>query len=169
VIEAARRERCPMFMCSVHVRGRVTATWLPSRSHIVEGRVDHDAIAIGGRIESNSNSTIAAPQSPWRIYPASGKFRHRRRFKSLPYVLIPGQSPDNSRQHHTRADQRALCGLGYLLVREKRAETFARAIEGRPLRCSSPASFVFHIYGLDWLTAIWANGNPVRYRIVGIL
>jgi hypothetical protein len=152
--ETAKDVQC--FMCSVHVRGRVTGDLITFGGAIfVEGRVDHDAIAIGGRIESNSNSTIAGAAI------AVGGYVLRQEnsviagdSKSLPYVLIPGQYRPTVLGSIALALINVLfVALGYLLVREKRAETFARAIEGRPASVFFAGIFLFLIfYGLDWLT-----------------
>src|ERR1700733_3638820 len=144
------------FLCNIHVRGHVTGDIVTFGGSIfVDGRVDGDAVAFGGRIESNSNSKIFGDAV------AIGGYINRQNnsvivgeSKSMPYVLIPGQ------YHPTLLGSLALAfinlffvTIGYLLVRGKRAETFARAIERRPTSVFFAGVFLLLIfYGLDWLT-----------------
>jgi hypothetical protein len=144
------------FLCNIHVRGHVTGDIVTFGGSIfVDGRVDGDAVAFGGRIESNSNSKIFGDAV------AIGGYISRQdnsvivgESKSMPYVLIPGQ------YHPTLLGSLALAfinlffvTIGYLLVRAKRAETFASAVERRPTSVFFSGIFLLLIfYGLDWLT-----------------
>jgi hypothetical protein len=152
--ETASDVQC--FMCNVHVRGHVTGDIVTFGGSIfVDGRVDGDAVAFGGRIESNSNSKIFGDAV------AIGGYISRQDnsaivgdSKSVPYVLIPGQYRPTLLGSLALAFINVLfVTIGYLLVRAKRAETFARAIERRPASVFFAGIFLILIfYGLDWLT-----------------
>jgi hypothetical protein len=152
--ETASDVQC--FLCNVHVRGHVTGDVVTFGGSIfVDGRVDGDAVAFGGRIESHSNSKIFGDAV------AIGGYVSRQDnsvivgdSKSMPYVLIPGQYRPTVLGSLTLAFINMLfVALGYLFVREKRAETFARAIERRPTSVFFAGIFLLLIfYGLDWLT-----------------
>ena len=120
------------FLCNVHVRGHVTGDIVTFGGSIfVDGRVDGDTVAFGGWIESNSNSKIFGDAV------AIGGYISRQEnsvivgdSKSMPYVLIPGQYRPTLLGSIALACINVLfVALGYLFVRAKRAETFARAIE----------------------------------------
>jgi hypothetical protein len=152
--ETASDVQC--FLCNVHVRGHVTGDIVTFGGSIfVDGRVDGDAVAFGGRIESNSNSKIFGDAV------AIGGYVNRQNnsvivgdSKSMPYVLIPGQYRPTLLGGLALALINLLfVTIGYLLVRGKRAETFARAIERRPTSVFFAGVFLLLIfYGLDWLT-----------------
>lgn len=152
--ETASDVQC--FLCNVHVRGHVTGDIVTFGGSIfVDGRVDGDAVAFGGRIESNSNSKIFGDAA------AIGGYVNRQNnsvivgdSKSIPYVLIPGQYRPTLLGGLVLALINLLfVTIGYLLVRGKRAETFARAIERRPTSVFFAGVFLLLIfYGLDWLT-----------------
>jgi hypothetical protein len=152
--ETASDVQC--FMCSVHVRGHVTGEIITLGGGIfIDGKVDGDAVAIGGRIETNRNSKIAGEAI------AFGGYINRQpdsviegSSESFPYLLIPGQYRPTLVGSLTLAIINVLfVALGYLIVRDKRAETASLAIERRPasvffIGIVSLAIF----YGLDWLT-----------------
>jgi hypothetical protein len=152
--ETASDVQC--FLCNVHVRGHVTGDVVTFGGSIfVDGRVDGDAVAFGGRIESNSNSKIFGDAV------AIGGYISRQdnstiagESKSMPYVLIPGQyRPTLLGSLALAAINLFFVAVGYLLVRAKRAETFARAIERRPTSVFFAGILLLLVfYGLDWLT-----------------
>ena len=152
--ETASDVQC--FLCNVHVRGHVTGDIVTFGGSIfVDGRVDGDAVAFGGRIESNSNSKIFGDAV------AIGGYISRQDnsvivgdSKSMPYVLLPGQyRPTLLGGIALACINMLFVTLGYLFVRAKRAETFARAIERRPASVFFAGVFLLLIfYGLDWLT-----------------
>ena len=144
------------FMCSVHVRGHVTGHIITLGGGIfIDGQVDGDAIAIGGRIESNRNSKISGEAV------AFGGYINRQpdsviagNSESFPYLLIPGQYRPTFVGSVTLAIINVLfVALGYLIVRDKRAETASLAIERRPASVFFTGIVSLAIfYGLDWLT-----------------
>ena len=152
--ETASDVQC--FLCNVHVRGHVTGDIVTFGGSIfVDGRVDGDAVAFGGRIESNSNSKIFGDAV------AVGGYISRQdnsvivgESKSMPYVLIPGQYRPTLLGSLVLAFFNVIfVALGYLFVRSKRAETFARSIERRPTSVFFSGIFLLLIFfGLDWLT-----------------
>ena len=157
--ETASDVQC--FLCNVHVAGHVTGDIVTFGGSIfVDGRVDGDAVAFGGRIESNSNSKIFGDAV------AIGGYISRQDnsvivgvTKSMPYVLIPGQYRPTLLGSLALAFINVLfVALGYLFVRAKRAETFARAIERRPTSVFFSGIFLLLIfYGLDWLTGYFGR------------
>ena len=157
--ETASDVQC--FLCNVHVAGHVTGDIVTFGGSIfVDGRVDGDAVAFGGRIESNSNSKIFGDAV------AIGGYISRQDnsvivgvSKSMPYVLIPGQYRPTLLGSLALAFINVLfVALGYLFVRAKRAETFARAIERRPTSVFFSGIFLLLIfYGLDWLTGYFGR------------
>lgn len=157
--ETASDVQC--FLCNVHVAGHVTGDIVTFGGSIfVDGRVDGDAVAFGGRIESNSNSKVFGDAV------AIGGYISRQDnsvivgvSKSMPYVLIPGQYRPTLLGSLALALFNVLfVALGYLFVRAKRAETFARAIERRPTSVFFSGIFLLLIfYGLDWLTGYFGR------------
>ncbi len=144
------------FMCSVHVHGHVTGDIVTLGGGIfVDGQVDGDVIAVGGRLEANSNSRISGEAV------ALGGYISRQpdsviegKSESLPYLLIPGQYRPTLLGSITLAIINVLfVTLGYLVVRDKRAETVSLAIDRKPASVFF-AGFVCLplFYGLDWLT-----------------
>jgi hypothetical protein len=169
--ETASDVQC--FLCNIHVRGHVTGDIVTFGGSIfVDGRVDGDAVAFGGRIESNSNSKIFGDAV------AIGGYVSRQdnsvivgESKSMPYVLIPGQYRPTLLGSIALAFINVLfVALGYLFVRAKRAETFARAIERRPASVFFAGVFLLLIfYGLDWLTGYlgrWETPSDVVLLII---
>jgi hypothetical protein len=144
------------FMCSVHVQGQVTGDIITLGGGIfVDGKVNGDVIGVGGRIEVNSNSRISGEAVALGGYitlqPNSSIGGNA---ESLPYLLIPGQYRPTFLGSLTLAIVNVFfVALGYLVVRDKRAETASLAIERQP------GSVLFTgfvcvalFYGLDWLT-----------------
>ena len=143
-------------MCSVHVHGHVTGDIVTLGGAIfIEGKVDGDVIAVGGRIESNSNSRISGEAVALGGYitlqPNSSIGGDA---KSLPYLLIPGQYRPTFLGSLTLAIVNMFfVALGYLVVRDKRAETASLAIERQPGSVFFTGFVcVALFYGLDWLT-----------------
>ena len=144
------------FMCSVHVRGHVTGDIITLGGGIfIDGKVDGDVVAIGGRIETNRNSKISGEAV------AFGGYINRQpdsviegSSESFPYLLIPGQYRPTLVGSLTLAIINVLfVALGYLIVRDKRAETASLAIERRPASVFFTGVVSLAIfYGLDWLT-----------------
>src|ERR1700730_8996671 len=144
------------FMCSVHVRGHVTGDIITLGGGIfIDGKVDGDAVAIGGRIETNRNGKISGEAV------AFGGYINRQpdsviegSSESFPYLLIPGQYRPTLVGSLTLAIINVLfVALGYLIVRDKRAETASLAIERRPASVFFTGVVSLAIfYGLDWLT-----------------
>jgi hypothetical protein len=144
------------FMCSVHVRGHVTGDIVTLGGGIlIEGKVDGDVIAVGGRIEANSNSRISGEAVALGGYitlqPNSSIGGNA---ESLPYLLIPGQYRPTFLGSLVLAIVNVFfVALGYLVVRDKRAETASLAID----RQAASVFFTGFVcvalfYGLDWLT-----------------
>jgi hypothetical protein len=152
--ETAGDAQC--FMCSVHVRGHVTGDIITLGGGIfIDGKVDGDAVAIGGRIETNRNSEISGQAV------AFGGYINRQpdsviggSSESFPYLLMPGQYRPTVVGSLTLAIINVLfVALGYLIVRDKRAETASFAIERRPASVFFTGIVSLAIfYGLDWLT-----------------
>jgi hypothetical protein len=161
------------FLCNVHVRGHVTGDVVTFGGSIfVDGRVDGDAVAFGGRIESNSNSKIFGDAV------AIGGYISRQensaivgKSKSMPYVLIPGQyRPTLLGSLALAAINLFFVAVGYLLVRAKRAETFARAIEHRPTSVFFAGILLLLIfYGLDWLTGYFGRMESLSDAVLLIV
>jgi len=144
------------FMCSVHVQGHVTGDIVTLGGGIfIDGKVDGDVIAVGGRIEANTNSRISgeavAVGGYITLQPNSSIGGNA---ESLPYLLIPGQYRPTFLGSITLAMLNVFfVALGYLVVRDKRAETASLAIDRQPASVFF-AGFVCLplFYGLDWLT-----------------
>src|SRR3984957_2624478 len=146
------------FMCSVHVRGHVTGDIITLGGGIfIDGQVDGDAIAIGGRIESNRNSKISGKAV------AFGGYVNRQpdsviagNSESFAYLLIPGQYRPTFVGSVTLAIINVLfVAFGYLIVRDKRAETASLAIERRPASVFFTGIVSLAIfYGLDWVARL---------------
>jgi hypothetical protein len=161
------------FMCSVHVRGHVTGDIITLGGGIfVDGQVDGDAVAIGGRIESNRNSKISGKAV------AFGGYVNRQpdsviagNSESFPYLLIPGQYRPTLVGSVTLAIINVLfVAFGYLIVRDKRAETASLAIERRPASVFFTGIVSLAIfYGLDWLTRYLGHAEIVAVVILLLL
>jgi hypothetical protein len=144
------------FMCSVHVHGHVTGDIVTLGGGIfIDGKVDGDVIAVGGRIEVNSNSRISGEAVALGGYitlqPNSSIGGNA---ESLPYMVIPGQyRPTFLGSLMLAIVNVFFVALGYLVVRDKRAETASLAIDRQPGSVFF-AGFVCLVllYGLDWLT-----------------
>jgi hypothetical protein len=152
--ETARDVQC--FMCSVHLHGHATGDIITLGGGIfIDGKVDGDVIAVGGRIEVNSNSRISGEAVALGGYitlqPNSSIGGNA---ESLPYLLIPGQyRPTFLGSLALAIVNLFFVALGYLVVRDKRAETASLAIDRQPASVFF-AGFVSLalFYGLDWLT-----------------
>jgi hypothetical protein len=161
------------FMCSVHVRGHVTGDIITLGGGIfIDGQVDGDAIAIGGRIESNRNSKISGKAV------AFGGYVNRQpdsviagNSESFAYLLIPGQYRPTFVGSVTLAIINVLfVAFGYLIVRDKRAETASLAIERRPASVFFTGIVSLAIfYGLDWLTRYLGHAEIVAVVILLLL
>jgi len=144
------------FMCSVHVHGHVTGDIVTLGGGIfIDGKVDGDVIAVGGRIEVNSNSRISGEAVALGGYvnlqPNSSVGGNA---ESLPYMVIPGQyRPTFLGSLMLALVNVFFVALGYLVVRDKRAETASLAVDRQPGSVFF-AGFVCLVlfYGLDWLT-----------------
>ena len=144
------------FMCSVHVHGHVAGDIITLGGGVfIDGKVDGDVIAIGGRIEANSNSRTSGEAVALGGYitlqPGSSIGGNA---ESLPYFLIPGQYRPTFLGSLTLAMVNIFfVALGYLVVRDKRAETASFAIERQPGSVFFTGFVCLALfYGLDWLT-----------------
>jgi len=144
------------FMCSVHVHGHVAGNIFTLGGGIfIDGKVDGDVIAVGGRIESNTNSRISGEAVALGGYislqPNSSVGGNA---ESLPYLVIPGQYRPTFLGSLTLALINVFfVALGYLVVRDKRAETASLAIERQPGSVFFTGFVCLALfYGLDWLT-----------------
>jgi len=161
------------FMCSVRVRGHVTGDVITLGGGIfIDGQVDGGAIAIGGRIEANRNSKITGNAA------AFGGYINRQpdsliqgNSESFAYLLIPGQYRPTLVGSLTLAIVNVLfVALGYLIVRDKRAETASLAIERRPASVFFTGIVSLAIfYGLDWLTRYLGHAEIVAVVILLLL
>ena len=154
----------------------VTSLATSSRSAVVcifiDGQVDGDAIAIGGRIESNRNSKISGKAV------AFGGYVNRQpdsviagNSESFAYLLIPGQYRPTLVGSITLAIINVLfVAFGYLIVRAKRAETASLAIERRPASVFFTGIVSLAIfYGLDWLTRYLGHAEIVAVIVLLLL
>src|SRR5579862_6283336 len=142
------------FMCSVHVRGHVSGDIVTVGGGIFnDGKVDGDVVAVGGRIETSSNSRISGEAVALGGYislqPNSSIGGNA---ESLPYLLIPGQYRPTFLGSLTLAVINLFfVALGYLVVRDKRAETASLAIERQPGSIFFTGFVCVGLfYGLDW-------------------
>lgn len=160
--ETANNIRC--FMCSVHVHGIVAGDIITFGGAIfIDGKVYGDAISVGGRVESNSNGKIVGDAIAFGGYVnRQSNSEIEGRSTSVPYALIPGQYRPTLLGSLTLAIINVLfVVLGYLVVRDKRAETASLAIERRPASVLFIGFLCLGIfYGLDWLGSYLGRAEP---------